>query len=337
MARQDLGKIVSEITNVNVTVDNNVGVPSAEASISGTLTEKELSINFKNLKGEKGDKPIKGTDYFTEEEKQQFTTETVGLVTAEGEKQITAIGEKGTAETQKVTAEGTKQTNSVKNQGTTSLNAVKKVQTDIEALLNNQTASGNALSLNGKTGVQYDKEIQGVAGGYSGNFPLTTADLNGIYLLPSTGKFYVCIKAYNGTQISAPNANFEELSVYKNRDRLENLSEIYEYPGFILIGDYPNQTVTVDIPDIDLYDFVSFAIQQNIAMNPRYYQTKTFFITTDIKNLCDTINVIGSPNKINFEISFSSKNKLKFLVDNPFSGSPEFGIGYLKLLRKKVR
>ena len=229
MARQDLGKIVSEITNVNVTVDNNVGVPSAEASISGTLTEKELSINFKNLKGEKGDKPIKGTDYFTEEEKQQFATETVGLVTAEGEKQITAIGEKGTAETQKVTAEGTKQTNSVKNQGTTSLNAVKKVQTDIEALLNNQTASGNALSLNGKTGVQYDKEIQGVAGGYSGNFPLTTAELNGVYLLPSTGKFYVCIKAYNGTQISAPNANFEELSVYKNRDRLENLFTIKSF------------------------------------------------------------------------------------------------------------
>ena len=48
MARQDLGKIVSEVTSVNVTVDNNVGVPSAEASISGTLTEKELSINFKN-------------------------------------------------------------------------------------------------------------------------------------------------------------------------------------------------------------------------------------------------------------------------------------------------
>lgn len=224
MARQDLGKIISEITSVNVTVDNNVGVPSAEASISGTLTEKEVTINFKNLKGDKGDKPVKGTDYFTEEEKQQFTTETVGLVTAEGEKQVTAIGEKGTTETQKVTAEGTKQTNSVKNQGTTSLNAVKKVQTDIEALLNNQTASGNALSLNGKTGVQYDKEIQGVAGGYSGNFPLTTADLNGVYLLPSTGKFYVCIKAYNGTQISAPNANFEELSVYKNRDKLENLS-----------------------------------------------------------------------------------------------------------------
>ena len=48
MARQDLGKIVSEVTSVNVTVDNNVGVPSAEASISGTLTEKELSINFKS-------------------------------------------------------------------------------------------------------------------------------------------------------------------------------------------------------------------------------------------------------------------------------------------------
>ena len=69
---------------------------------------------------------------------------------------------------------------------------------------------------------QYDK---GVVGGYSGTFPLTAASQGGIYLLPSTGKFYVCETAYNGAQISAPNSNFVELSVWKNHDRLSNLEE----------------------------------------------------------------------------------------------------------------
>ena len=67
---------------------------------------------------------------------------------------------------------------------------------------------------------QMDK---GVVGGYNGAFPLTAASEGGIYLLPSTGKFYVCETAYNGAQISAPNSNFVELSVWKNHDRLANL------------------------------------------------------------------------------------------------------------------
>ena len=70
---------------------------------------------------------------------------------------------------------------------------------------------------------QMDK---GVVGGYNGAFPLTAASEGGIYLLPSTGKFYVCETAYNGAQISAPNSNFVELSVWKNHDRLAKLSRI---------------------------------------------------------------------------------------------------------------
>ena len=81
---------------------------------------------------------------------------------------------------------------------------------------------------------QMDK---GVVGGYSGTFPLTAASQGGIYLLPSTGKFYVCETAYNGAQISAPNSNFVELSVWKNHDRLNNLFEIKEYN---FIPSHPN-------------------------------------------------------------------------------------------------
>lgn len=144
-------------------------------------------------------------------------------ITNKGIEQIEAITTEGIKQTEEVTTKGVEQIENIKIEGTKSLNSVREVQTEIENLLNNQEAEGNALSLNGKTGVQYDKEIRGVAGGYDGKFPLTIAEVDKIYLQEETGKFYVCIKAYNGTSLSAPNANFEELSVYKNRDRLDNL------------------------------------------------------------------------------------------------------------------
>ena len=66
----------------------------------------------------------------------------------------------------------------------------------------------------------------GVIGGYNGSFPLTAATKGNIYLLPATKKYYVCIKNYNGSQLTAPNANFEELSVYTNRSKLDNLGSL---------------------------------------------------------------------------------------------------------------
>ena len=75
---------------------------------------------------------------------------------------------------------------------------------------------------------QYDK---GVVGGYNGTFPLTAASQGGIYLVPATNKFYVCTDNYNGTQISAPNDKFVELSVWKNHDRLNNLFSFTSGPN----------------------------------------------------------------------------------------------------------
>ena len=78
----------------------------------------------------------------------------------------------------------------------------------------------------GKKIKEYDA---GVIGGYNGSFPLTAATKGNIYLLPATKKYYVCIKNYNGSQLTAPNANFEELSVYTNRSKLDNLFRVMAY------------------------------------------------------------------------------------------------------------
>lgn len=110
---------------------------------------------------------------------------------------------------------------------------------------------------------QFDK---GVVGGYNGIFPLTAASQGGIYLLPSTGKFYVCETAYNGAQISAPNSNFVELSVWKNHDRLSNLKiklindnqnyKLYENSTFYFIelkkGIKVENKVILNIPNFTL-------------------------------------------------------------------------------------
>ena len=219
MARQDLGKIISEITEINATVDNGVGVPSATATITGTATEKIVNIDFKNLKGDKGDKPENGVDYFTPEEKKQFTAETVKLVTDEGTKQTGLVGEKGVAETGKLTAEGNKQINLV-------IAEANKVIEQLKSLIEGNPETSNAQALSGKSRVEFERDTQALAGKYVGNFPLTVAVKDAVYLVPATGKFYVCTTAYNGTNLTAPNSNFEELSVYKNRDKLENLFSI---------------------------------------------------------------------------------------------------------------
>ena len=102
-------------------------------------------------------------------------------------------------------------------------------------IVNNLTNTAPGKVLDGRQGPAIVNKINGLAGGYSGAFPLTTAVKEGIYLLPATNKFYVCIKNYSGSSLTAPNANFEELSVFQNRNKLENLCEILTIDGWIVL------------------------------------------------------------------------------------------------------
>lgn len=88
---------------------------------------------------------------------------------------------------------------------------------------NNLITVDEGKILDARQGPAIVNKINGLAGGYSGTFPLTTAVKEGIYLLPATNKFYVCVENYSGSSLTAPNANFEELSVFQNRNKLENL------------------------------------------------------------------------------------------------------------------
>ena len=99
--------------------------------------------------------------------------------------------------------------------------------------------------LNGESNVvdsintNFNRNI-GVIGRLTGTFPLNTATKGNTYFLKSNSKIYICIENYSGTTLTAPNANFEELSIYTNRLKIDNLST------FEKIGDYtPGNTITL--------------------------------------------------------------------------------------------
>ena len=88
--------------------------------------------------------------------------------------------------------------------------------------------SSTTRALAANQGLILDNKDKGIVGGYNGKFPLTSATKGNIYLLENTQKYYICITDYNGSKLTTPNANFEELSVYTNRSKLDNLFEIYQ-------------------------------------------------------------------------------------------------------------
>ena len=101
--------------------------------------------------------------------------------------------------------------------------------------VNGLSNSSTTRALAANQGLILDNKDKGIVGGYNGKFPLTSATKGNIYLLENTQKYYICITDYNGSKLTTPNANFEELSVYTNRSKLDNLFEIYTngYEGYI--------------------------------------------------------------------------------------------------------
>ena len=80
--------------------------------------------------GPQGPKPTKGVDYYTEEEKQQFTTETIVLITAEGEKQVKAVSDKSS----EITTIGDQKLEAINQAGTTHTETITTKGNEITTL-----------------------------------------------------------------------------------------------------------------------------------------------------------------------------------------------------------
>mgnify|MGYP000882430111 CR=1 FL=1 len=72
------------------------------------------------------------------------------------------------------------------------------------------------------TAQEIDDRVVSALGKEDGEFPLNEAIQGNVYYFPANKKFYICKETQN-RRISVPDVKFEELSIWENRKRLENL------------------------------------------------------------------------------------------------------------------
>jgi len=78
------------------------------------------------------------------------------------------------------------------------------------------------------TAQEIEDRVVAAVGKEDGKFPLNEAIQGNVYYFPANKKFYICKETQN-RRISVPDVKFEELSIWENRKRLENLSKPKEY------------------------------------------------------------------------------------------------------------
>lgn len=130
---------------------------------------------------------------------------------------------------------------------------------------------------------EYDETLQNIEdkvvatmGQLNGMFPLSEATVGNIYYHQGNKKFYMCKSNYNGTTISVPNMNFEELSIWENRKRLENLIGVIEVD---------NQNFSIKI---------NYLKERNLILSGNFICKKEFRIPVngqlDVLNTSMTLN-----------------------------------------------
>ena len=100
------------------------------------------------------------------------------------------------------------------------------------------------------TAQEIEDRVVAAVGKEDGKFPLNEAIQGNVYYFPANKKFYICKETQN-RRISVPDVKFEELSIWGNRKRLENLITLKKGDGdfetnigglIIKVYAYPSKT-----------------------------------------------------------------------------------------------
>lgn len=102
----------------------------------------------------------------------------------------------------------------------------------------------------------------------------------------------------------------------------------------MLLGEHSATTKTFDIPDVDLYKFISFNVGQDIHYVDTGFQIVSFFSDTRRKKFTSLINV-ERKSEITFKVDLTVKNKLILTIDQQIPYANVFGIGQFALIGKK--
>ena len=172
-------------------------------------------------------------------------------------------------------------------------------------------------NLNTKEG-QLIQNLNGLLGKNNGQFPVDQAVEGNVYYFSANQKYYYCLKSQSG-RTSVPNADFEEMSIWANKKKLENLQRkkdplMYNGGSPIPVGtsgklpDYINHDNILDfyfkirfkggvslyvaldnstntnIVDYTLFNGIRFELNKNTNILKLTADPKSEFISIDIFN-----------------------------------------------------
>ena len=151
------------------------------------------------------------------------------------------------------------------------------------------------------TAQSIEDRVVAAVGQLNGMFPLSEATAGNVYYHQGNKKFYICKSNYNGTTISVPNMNFEDISIWDNRKRLENLfkySEIFKGRAATkgqTLGTIPSNSKFIEIIGINYADDNNF-----------YYFTPIILRTEIIRNRDIAFTVGITSDTREFVLSFKN-------------------------------
>ena len=172
------------------------------------------------------------------------------------------------------------------------------------------------------TAQEIDDRVVSALGKEDGKFPLTEAVKGNVYYFPGNKKFYICKEAQN-RRVSVPDGNFEELSIWENRKRLENLSNFRsEIITINSTNGILNQSFKLIVAGkIRIISFMNIFVKNDYETD---YILPDWFLknTEDVKASCanGTGGATGEVAEIHFE---PSTKKLKFYpaIRSGFNGN----------------
>lgn len=129
------------------------------------------------------------------------------------------------------------------------------------------------------TAQSIEDRVVAAVGQLNGMFPLSEAIAGNVYYHQGNKKFYICKSNYNGTTISVPNMNFEDLSIWENRKRLENLISFREE----ILGTWDNAQIKVtQIGKIGIVNIINVTFSNTLTtINlPSWFTSKKQFVSS---------------------------------------------------------
>ena len=156
------------------------------------------------------------------------------------------------------------------------------------------------------TAQSIEDRVVAAVGKEDGKFPLSEAIQGNVYYFMGNKKFYYCLKSQSN-RVSVPNADFEELSIYQNRKKLENLKR--NEHQIMYAGGSPVPVGTSG----KLPDYVTYNTILDYYFKVRFFGGVSFYVVLD--NSTNT-NIVDYRlfNGIKFQLDINT-NILKLTAD----------------------